>query len=190
MAWIDFTNDGFLDLFQANGAVIMRPSPFNDDPFAEPNLVFEGGPGGTFSERTPRGATAGQYVATSRAAAFGDVNNDGGIDVLVVNRDAPAHLFLNVVPRRGNWILFRVVDEHGRDAEGAIVTLRSGDRELRRDVRTAYSYLAGNDPRVHFGLGAAGRVEETRVRWLDGARETFGPFEANAIVTLRRGSGR
>jgi hypothetical protein len=165
----------------------MRQSTaFCDDPYAEPNLLYRGR-GAAFEEVEPRGGTRDLLVATSRAAAFGDIDNDGGVDVLVVNRDAPAHLLHNVVPRRGNWISLRVLDERGRDALGATVTLTLGKRRVVRDVRAAYSYLSSNDPRVHVGLGDLARATDVAVRWTDGSTESFGSLPANRIVTLRRG---
>ena len=159
-----------------------------DDPFAEPNLLFAGTGGGAFRAVSPSGGNAEPLIATSRAAAFGDLDNDGGIDIVVLNRDAPPHVLRNVVARRGHWITFRVLEEHGRDAIGATVRVLLAGRTLSRDVRTAYSYCAANDPRVHFGLGEQDAVERVEVRWVDGSRETFGPFVADRIVTLRRTS--
>ena len=159
LGWVDFDNDGYFDLFQANGRVKYQSSLFSDDPYAEPNLLFRGGPEGRFEEILPRGGTAETLIATSRAAAFGDVDGDGGIDIVVVNRDRSVHLMRNIVADRGNWIFFRVLDAPDVDAEGTIVTLTVDGRTLRRDLRAAYSYLASNSPRVHFGLGAATRVE-------------------------------
>lgn len=190
MALLDFDNDGMLDLYEANGRVGMQSERFSEDPYAEPNLLMRGMPNGTFEAVQPQGGTARPLVATSRAAAFGDVDNDGGIDVLVVNRDAEAHLLRNVVARRGHWITLRVVEEHGRDAIGAELTIATGSRKIRVDVRAAYSYLASNDPRVHVGLGSATRVEEVAVRWPDGRQELFGPFPVDRAVTLRQGEGR
>jgi hypothetical protein len=82
-----------------------------------------------------------------------------------------------------------VIDEHGRDALDATLTIALGGRTIRRDVRTGYSYLAANDPRVHVGLGALTRVDAITVRWPDGTRERFGPFDANRIAEVRRGRG-
>jgi hypothetical protein len=162
---------------------------FSDDPYAEPNLLFRGGAGPRFDEVRPRGGTRTSLVATSRGAAFGDIDNDGGIDIAVVNRDGAPYLLHNVVAARGHWVMFRVVDAHGRDALGAEVTMTVGSRSIRRDVRAAYSYLASNDPRVHVGLGNETRVRGVTVRWPDGAQERFGDLAADKIVTLRRGQG-
>ena len=187
---VDFDNDGLLDIYEANGRVGLQSERHSNDPYAEPNVLLRGVAGGRF-ESIANGGLRDPLVATSRAAAFGDVDNDGGIDVLIANRDAAPHLLRNVVPRRGHWLSARVLDEHGRDAFGAEVTVTAASRAVRRTVRAAYSYMSSNDPRVHVGLGAATRVESVEVRWPGSpALETFGPFEADRVVTIRRGSGR
>jgi hypothetical protein len=186
MSWTDFDNDGRLDLYQANGRVMRQAVMHSKDPYAEPNLLLIGRDALRFEPFEPRGGTVEPLIATSRAAAFGDIDNDGGIDVLVVNRDAEAHLLRNVMAARGQWLILRVVEEHGRDAYGATVRLTVGDRVITRDVRAAYSYLASNDPRVHVGLGDADRVESVTVQWTDGTTDSFGSFAADQIVTLRR----
>jgi hypothetical protein len=185
LGWVDFDNDGYFDLYEANGRVKYQSGLHSDDRYAEPNLLFRGSATGRF-EQVPSGGTATPLIACSRAAAFGDVDGDGGVDVVVVNRDAGAYLLRNVVVGRGSWIVFRVLDARGSSAEGAIVTLRVGHRSLRRDVRAAFSYLASNSPDVHVGLGDATRVDEVAVRWVDGVTRRYGAFEANQIVTLRR----
>ncbi len=192
LAWIDFDNDGLLDLYEVNGRVSGMQSLHSVDDFAEPNLLYRGvrgAAGPRFEELLPRGGTAEPLIATSRAAAFGDIDNDGGIDVLVVNRDERAHLLLNTAPRRGHWISFRVLDDNGRDAFGATLRFRMNDRQITRDVRAAYSYQASNDPRIHVGLGEASQVEGVVVQWVDGTREAFGDFPADQFVTLKRGGG-
>jgi hypothetical protein len=185
---IDFNNDGFLDLFEANGRVQSSPEPISADPYAEPNQLLRGTPEGTFEEVRPQGGTASPLIATSRGAAFGDLDGDGGVDIVVVNRDAPVHILRNVVKDRGRWIEFRVREMSGRDAIGAVVTCAVGDRKIRRDVLSAYSYASANDPRVHLGLGSNERVRDVRVRWADGRSDIFGDFDSNQVVELRRGT--
>jgi enediyne biosynthesis protein E4 len=189
MALVDFDNDGRLDLYEANGRVGLQGETFARDPYAEPNLLFRGLAGPKFEEVAPRGGTAAPLIATSRAAAFGDVDNDGGVDVLVANRDGAPYLLRNVAPARGHWAQFSVRTTKGSDALGAVVTIRAGSRTWRRDVRSGFSYLAANDPRVHVGLGDLTRIDTVDVRWPDGASERFGPFDVDQIVTLRRGTG-
>jgi hypothetical protein len=189
-ALLDFNNDGLLDLYQANGRVGLQSERFSDDPYAEPNLLFRGTAAGRFEEVNPRGGTATPLIATSRGAAFGDLDNDGGIDIVVINRDAPAYILRNRAPVRGHWALVRVIDEHGRDAIGATVRATIGRRVVTRDVSPAFSYLSANDPRIHFGLGAERRLGDVVVKWLDGREESFGDIDADRVIGLRRGTGQ
>lgn len=188
---VDFNNDGWLDLFEANGKVRRLDETSHDrrDVYAEPNLLYRGTPAGRFEEVQPRGGTDPVLIATGRAAAFGDIDNDGRVDILVVNRDGPARLLRNIVADADHWIVLRVVEEHGRDALGATVSLKIGDRIIMRSVQTAGSYCAASDPRVHVGLGAAEVVRDVTVRWVDGTTETFGDLAADQIMMLRRGGG-
>jgi len=194
LAVADFDQDGRLDLYQANGRV-ERPAVSADslvaDAYAEPNLLLRGVSGGRFEEVLPRGGTAELLVATSRGVAAGDVDGDGALDLLVANRDGPAHLLLNRAPGRGHSVLLRVVERGGRDALGAVLTLELSGRRVRRDVGAASSYLASNDPRVHLGLGAAERIDSVLVRWVDGTEERFGPIVSGRgeVVVLERGRG-
>lgn len=187
----DFDNDGLLDLYEVSGGIVKSSSAApHADPFAEPNLLFRGQLGVRFEEVLPSGGTSDLLVGTSRGAAFGDVDNDGGMDVLVVNRDAPAYLLHNIAARRGNWLAFLVLGPRGSPALGARVRFMVDGTEKTREIRTAYSYLAANTPRLHVGLGAAERVSAVVVQWTDGRSERFGDFAANQIVTLRQGEGR
>jgi len=192
MAVGDFDQDGWLDLYECNGRV-ERPRESENldplDPYAEPNLLLRGSSGGKFAEVLPRGGTRALLVETSRAVAQGDVDGDGALDLLVVNRDGPAQLLLNRVSGRGNWILLRVREKSGADALNAALTLTIGPRTLRRDVLTAFGYLASHDARVHVGLGTASAVDSVLVRWVDGTSERFGPLAAGRVHELRRGQG-
>ncbi|MEE8523282.1 MAG: FG-GAP-like repeat-containing protein [Thermoanaerobaculia bacterium] len=188
VGWIDFDNDGWPDVYQANGRVTLPEQVAADratDPFAEVNVLLRGTSSGRFEEVAPAGGTAEALAATSRAAAFGDLDDDGGVDVVVVNRDATAHLLRNVAPGRGHWVRFRVLDRQGSDALGAALTLKIGERTVRRDVRVAYSYCASNDPRVHVGLGDETVARDVRVTWPDGRVEELGDFEVDRDHVIR-----
>ena len=179
MAWMDFNNDGWLDLYEANGRVLRNAVADGIDPYAQENMLLRGGEDGRLTEMRPRGGVASPRSFTSRAAAFGDLDNDGRVDIVVVNRDAPAAILRNTMDEPGHWIRFRVLDANGRDALGALLTAKVGDRRLTRPVITGYSYLAANDPRVHLGLGDVTVVDEVTITWPDGSVDTLGPFAAD-----------
>jgi hypothetical protein len=189
VGFVDFDNDGIVDLYQAAGRVQLSPEPLTEDAYAEPNLLLRGTGEGRFEPVEPPGGTTELLVGTSRAAAFGDLDGDGGVDVVVVNRDGPVHLLRNVVPDRGAWIRFRVLERSGRDALGAVVEMGVGDRRVTRDVVSGWSYASANDPSVHVGLGEASGVTSVSVRWTDGSEEAFGDFEGGETIALRRGRG-
>lgn len=189
---LDFNHDGWLDIFVANGAVLRLPQSTGnaDDPYAEVNCLLRGSSEGKFQEVFPTGGTSKLLLATSRAAAFGDVDNDGDIDILIVNKDAQAYLLSNIAPKQGQWILFRVIDEQSRDAIGAVISIWIGDRIITREVRRNYSYCASNDPRVHFGLGSATKIDRIEVRWPDQVLEQYPPIDKlDQLIELRRGQG-
>jgi hypothetical protein len=184
----DFDNDGDLDLYEACGRVTMVGSLHDeDDPFAEPNVLLELGEDGRWRTTGLAGGTRSPLVHTSRGAAFGDLDGDGGIDIVVANSQAAPYLLRNTVPDRGHWIRARVLGASGAAAIGAVVEL-DGSR-LRRDVRPGYSFCSSSDPGVHFGLGERVEPVHLEVRWTDGSRERFGPFEVDRAVVLRPGEG-
>ncbi|MCA9295695.1 MAG: ASPIC/UnbV domain-containing protein, partial [Phycisphaerales bacterium] len=162
------------------------PKTWSDDPYAEPNLLFRGTASGRYEEVEPRGGTSELLVASSRAAVFGDIDNDGRIDVVVVNQQAPIHLLRNVTPDDQHWIGFRVLNAYGQDAINAVVTVKAGARIFMRDVRPGYSFLASNDPRTHFGLGDLTTIDQITVRWMDGTTSTYGGIAVDQYHELRR----
>lgn len=180
----DFDRDGYQDLYVANGRVTFgRPLFDADDPFAEPNQLFRGVKGAGFEEVLPRGGVRPAIIGNSRGLALGDYDNDGDVDVAVLDNGGGVHLLENVLERQEHWIQIRVCTKNGRDAYGALVGVGDVKRQWRQ-VQAAYSYCSSNDPRVHFGLGSASGPVEVEVVW-DGRKQRFGPLEIDRIHTLR-----
>jgi len=191
--WIDYDNDGWLDLFVANGAVTMiealRGDPF---PFRQPNQLLQNDHGGTLRDVSSQAGPALALSDVSRGAAFGDVDNDGDVDVLVTNNNGPVRLLLNETSSRHQWLEVRlegILDN--RQGLGARVGLRRTDgATIWRRAHTDGSYLSSSDARVHFGLGALAGADGVVVYWPRGLREEWKTAEVNRIVTLKQGTGR
>jgi hypothetical protein len=190
MGWHDFDHDGLLDLYQVNGRVMQQAELYADDPYAEPNLLFRGTANFKFEEVKPRGGTHPMISANGRAGLFGDIDNDGDTDIIVVNINGSVHIMRNVAPKQGEWITFSLVDAQGHPVEHAIVSVQLGERRIYRESRSGSSYLAANDPRINIGLANATIAQGTTVRWPDGTIESFGDLGANQFITLRKGAGQ
>ncbi len=192
-AWFDYDNDGDLDLFIANGAVniilslVQAADPY---PLHQPNQLFANLGDGRFKEVTARAGRIFALSEVSRGAAFGDVDNDGDTDVLVVNNNGRARLMVNNVGNRGHWLGLRLLDANGRDALGARVAIhRDGGAVLWRRVRAEGSYASANDPRILVGLGEESKVSKLRVHWPGGRVEEFAGTPVDRYTTLRQGDG-
>ena len=121
----------------------------------------------------------------------GDFNGDGGVDLLVTAVGGPARLFRNVVSNRGNWLNVRAFDPAlRRDALGAEVRIRAGERTWTCWLHPTESYLCCGEPRAHFGLGSAKSVDSIELLWPDGSRETFPGCSVNRRLEVRKGAGR
>ena len=179
---VDLDLDGALDLFEANGRVMRRLPAFREgDDYAEPDLLIPGTTGLAFDPSRAQAPEAAP--AAGRAAAFGDVDGDGAVDVLVVNRDAPAHLLINRAAPDAAWIGLDVRDASGAPALHALVELRAGEQAVHAEVRTAWSYLAASSHVLHVAL-TPGAPAEVQVRWPDGQSASFGPLEGGRVHRL------
>lgn len=195
-SWFDYDNDGWLDLFMANGAVTLMPSlrgqPY---PYHQRNHLFHNYPsmdGRIYGDAGEKGGEALRLSEVSRGAAFGDIDNDGDIDILVTNNNGPARLMLNLDPGSNHHLQVRLIGlKSNRDGLGARVALLFDDDSRRWSrAHTDGSYLNSNDPRVHFGLGSRTRVSGAGVIWPDGSRELFRDLKINSINRLRQGAGK
>ena len=187
LAWgtdfVDFNNDGWLDLFVANGHLddnIAEIDPIGT--YAQPNQLFLSNGGINFVESVDA-AIANQKV--SRGTAFGDIDNDGDIDIVVSNlKDAPT-ILRNDSDDTAQWLRVKLVGTHcNRDAIGARVTVVSEGSTQIREVKSGSGYLSQNDLRLHFGLGAATRVDTLTVRWLCGKVQTLQNVATNRVLVI------
>ncbi len=192
-AWLDVDNDGWLDLMIANGSVKILEALAKDGdlfPLDQPNQLLMNAGGRRFEDATARAGAAFAAAEVSRGAAFGDVDNDGDTDVLLLNNNGPARLLRNNAGHRQPWLGLRLIGgKGGRDMLGARVELkRQGAPPLWRRAHTDGSYCSANDPRVLFGLGGGAGVESVTVHWPDGTPETWPAPEPGRYTTLRQGT--
>ncbi len=189
--WFDYDNDGWLDLLAVNGTVIASPGPADRPfPYDQRKSLFRNLGDGTFEDVTGSAGAAFDLSETGRGAAFGDVDNDGDVDVVVGNDGGPVRLLINRIGNRRHWLGLRLVGAGGRDMLGARVTVRrSGEPTLWRRARSDGSYASANDPRVLVGLGDSEVRPAVEVRWPDGRRETWEDVEIDGWTTLTQGEG-
>ena len=195
-AWFDVDNDTWLDALVVNGAVrTIEALARARDPFPlhERNQLFRNLGGGRFEDVSGRAGEALALSEVSRGAAFGDVDNDGDVDVLVTNNNGPPRLLINEVGHRRHWLGLRLVGGPAapRDMLGARVGVfpAGGGRPLWRRARADGSYASASDPRVLVGLGASAGVERVRVVWPSGRVEEWTAVEADGWTTLVEGTG-
>jgi hypothetical protein len=190
--WYDFDNDGWLDLFVANGAVAIKALSNTSNPFPlqQTNQLFRNEGGRGFSEVSADAGPAFRLSEVSRGAAFGDVDNDGDTDILVTNNSGPVRLLRNQTGSPANWLGLRVVDAKGRDALGARVEVRGApDPPLWRRVHSDGSYASASDPRVLIGLGTRRAPPIVLVHWPEGGVEEWRKLPLKRYSTLRQGEG-
>ena len=190
-AWIDYDNDGWLDIAVVNGAIEpVSGAPGDPLPFDERNLLFRNAGGRRLEGVTEQAGAAFALREVSRGAAFGDVDNDGDTDVLLSNLAGPARLLINDVGNRSHWLGLRLVDGAGRDMLGARVRVeRPGQPTLWRRARSDGSYASANDPRVLVGLGEWAADATVRVQWPGGAWETWTDVAVDRWTVLSEGTG-
>jgi hypothetical protein len=190
--WIDYDNDGWLDLFITNGAVnIVEALRGQPNPFRMKNQLFRNTGDKRLVETSAEGGPAFERAVVGRGAAFGDIDNDGDMDIVATSNGGPVQLLVNQTA--GNhWVQVRLEQEAGnRFGLGARVAVeRRGRPTLFRRVKTDGSYLSASDLRVHFGLGGAPRIDGIVVTWPDGGTERWPATAGDRLLRLRRGEGR
>jgi hypothetical protein len=214
--FFDFDNDGWPDLLLVNGHVYPEvDSQHLGSNFQEPRILYHNNGNATFTDIS---ANAGPGITTansSRGLAIADVWNDGRLSAVVSNMNAPPSLLVNEVRTTNHWAAFRLVGafpvstlssanaasgnrqsstsssltRSSRDAIGARIKLKIGQRTLVDEVRSGSSFLSNNDMRVHFGLGSATRIDSIEVRWPSGRVESFANTPIDSFTTLTENSG-
>jgi hypothetical protein len=194
-AWLDYDNDGWLDLLVLNGAVqVIESLAAKGDkfPLEQQNQLFHNRGGKGFDETTPDGGDNFTIAEVSRGAAFGDLDNDGDTDAVVFNNNGPVRLLRNNIGQQKNWLGLSLQDaESKRNMHGAraMLTFKNGET-IWRHVRVDGSYCSANDARVLFGLGDRTAVESVEITWPDGSRERWPAPESRTYTRLLKGEGK
>ncbi|MGH9511263.1 MAG: CRTAC1 family protein [Terriglobales bacterium] len=187
--FVDFDNSGWLDIFVANGHVYpqMDLVPAGT-PYRQPLQLFRNKRDGAFEDIS--GVLSTIPNESRRGVAFGDLNNDGNVDVVIENTDGPPTLLLNESRNNNHRVLFKLVGtKSNRSAIGARVTITAGNLKQFSEVRAGGSYLSQNDPRLHFGLGHESKITKMKIHWPSGKVETMSDVPADFIYTIKEGSG-
>jgi len=182
----DLNNDGVLDIYMANGRVLISQTSETDDYYAEENILIQGVGEGKFKEVTPKGGVSKPLIHTSRGVAYGDVNNDGGVDIVVINRDGQVYLLMNQNVGKGNFVKLQLLNRNGAPAQNATVRFTLGGKAQRREVRTSGGYVSAHDPTLHIGLGKEQAISGVEITWSDGSKQKIPDVSANETVTTHQ----
>jgi hypothetical protein len=208
--FFDMDNDGWPDLILVNGHVYPEvDSQHLGSTFQEPRILYHNNGNATFTDISADAGPGITTVNSSRGLAIGDLWNDGRLSAVISNMNAPPSLLVNDVRTSNHWIAFHLVGnsfasasspmrastpaaplfKSSRDAIGARITMKAGSRLFVDEVRSGSSYDSNSDMRVHFGLGAATKLDSVQIRWPSGLVEQFDNLAVDKIHTLKEGTG-
>jgi hypothetical protein len=190
--FLDFDNDGLLDIFVANGHVYPIVDRMDwGTTYAQRPQLFRNVDGQRFEEVPPATGSGLAHPVPARGAAFGDLFNDGRIDVVLNNMDSTPTLLRNVYKTTNHWVQFRLIGgpKSPRDATGTTAFLTAGGFRQRADVTSGGSYGSNSDPRLHFGLGGATKVDKLEIHWPSGATESVNVPGIDRTFTVAEGKG-
>ena len=189
--FLDFDNDSWPDLLLVNGHVYPEvDSQHLGSNFQEPRILYHNNGDGKFTDISANSGPGITKAMSSRGLAIGDLWNDGRLSAVVSNMNAPPSLLVNQVRTANHWVAFRAIGtKSNRDGIGARIRVKAGTRTLIDEVRSGSSFDSNNDMRVHFGLGAAAKIDWVEVRWPSGLLEKFENVAVDAIHTMKEGTG-
>lgn len=187
----DFDNNGWVDILTVTGNVYPEVEKFfKEYPHRSPRLIYQNLGNGRFRDVTAIMGAGTTTPKSSRGAAFGDYDNDGDVDVLVMNMNEPPLLLRNGLKSANNWLKIKLVGtKSNRSAIGSRIILKNAGRLQSQEVTSQTSYYSHNDLRLHFGLGASKQVDSIEIRWASGQTETIKNVAANQLVTIKERSG-
>ena len=177
-------------MFYVTGHLYPELGNREDYPYKGPRILFRNDGSGKFTLITNECGPGLSAVHSSRGCAFGDFDNDGDMDVLIMNMNEPPSLLRTDVTTKNHWVKVKLRGKQSnRTAIGARVRVRAGGRVQAQHVESQSSYYSVNDLRLHFGLGASRRVDSIEISWPSGKRETVRDVEADRLVYIEEGAG-
>lgn len=189
--FMDYDNDGNLDLFMANGHVLDNIERYHANTYyAEPKLMFRNTGKGIFENVSDRLGKDFQLPRVSRGAAVGDFDNDGDLDILINNNGQAPQLLRNDGGNANHWLQILLIGtKSNRDGVGARIRVAAGDMVLHDQRKGGMSYQSAQDPRLHFGLGNHTRVDAVEIRWPSGMVTKLENVKADQIIAVKEGTG-
>jgi hypothetical protein len=189
--FFDFDNDGWSDIFIANGHVYAQIANKKlHVTYKQPNLLYRNLGNGRFEDASAKAGAPFRAENLGRGCAFGDFDNDGDVDIVVNNLDGPPTLLRNDGGNTNNWIFIKCVGTRSnRSAIGTRVRVTTGGHSQIDEVMSGSSYYSQNDLRLHFGLGRAAKADRVEIAWPSGAKETFRDLPAKHLVVIQESKG-
>lgn len=190
--FFDFDNDGWPDIFIANGHVYPELERHNhlESPYRQKNLLYRNAGNGKFEDATSTAGPGLELRRSARGVAFGDLDNDGRLDLVINNQNDPPVLLHNECANANHWVSLRTIGTtSNRDGIGARVAVITGDRRQVQEIRSGGSYLSQSELRVHFGVGRASTIDRIEVRWPSGGADKIENVAADQRLTVEEGRG-
>ncbi|MBN2130514.1 MAG: CRTAC1 family protein, partial [Sedimentisphaerales bacterium] len=184
----DYDNDGDLDIYVTNGHVVDNVELYRPDlSYAQKDLLYENDGNGRFRDISEQSGPAFQIKRVGRGLAMADYDNDGDLDIAILNQGQPATLLRNEVGAGNNWITIRAVGKRdNRFGMGAKVRIQAGGKRQTGEIDNVGSYQSAHDVRLHFGLGAAKTIDEITVEWPDGTTQALNDVAVNQFLTIEQ----